>query len=116
LITLLVIIIIALLIIKIKGVTERHLQIRPHIDRTHPDRTLARRRAAADTAQSRVGEEDTKKSGQEYFFLAGECHTITSDQLEKLNASKRSVIAGPLSGTYGVLGPVIGFGKLSRLR
>ena len=58
----------------------------------------------------------TKKSGQEELFLAGECHTITTDQLGKLNVSKRSVIAGPLSGTYGLLGAVIGFGKLSRLR
>ena len=50
------------------------------------------------------------------LFLAGECDTITTDQLEKVNASKRSEIAGPLSGTYGLLCVVIGFGKLSRLR
>lgn len=34
----------------------------------------------------------------------------------KLNRSNKSPIAGPFVGTYGSLGVVTGFGKLSRLR
>ena len=50
-------------------------------------------------------------------ILAGSCDTTTSDQLEgKVNASNRSVSAGPFVGTYGLPAAVTGFGKLSRLR
>src|ERR1700679_520669 len=37
-------------------------------------------------------------------------------QRGKWNVSNRSLIAGPLTGTYGLLDFVTGFGKLSRLR
>ena len=49
-------------------------------------------------------------------LLEHQFHYRLSRPLPKSNSSNRSLIAGLLSGTYGLLNSATGLGKLSRLR